>query len=299
MRGSMCRRAALLLVALLPLAAATAREKPAPPPAAVAATPVALELIDAATAGGRLELARGLLERAKQAGQDGPALDLRLADYWLASGSTAQAAAAFDKLTADPTLAPVAWQGVGLAALAGGDDARAAAAFGKAVAAAPQLPRAWAGLAVTADQRGDFVAAEAAYARALALTPDNAVTLSNRGYSRILQARYVEAVADLTAALRLEPRLATAITNRRLALAMAGDYGAAFAGADKHQIARDLNTVGFGAMMRGDYAAAEGYFTRAVQTNPEFDRTAWRNLTYLKTIAPRANDPAAASLARR
>lgn len=290
---------AALLLAFLPLAAVSASDKPLPPSAVVTSGPVALELIDAATAGGKLELARGLLERAKHAGQDGPALDLRLADYWLASGSTAQAAAAFEKLTGDPATSAAAWQGVGLAALAGGDDQRAATAFGKAVAAAPQLSRAWAGLAVTADQRGDFAAAEAAYARALALMPDNATTLSNRGYSRILQARYGEAVGDLTEALRLEPRLATAATNRRLALSMAGNYGAAFAGADKHQIARDLNTVGFGAMMRGDYAAAEGYFTRAIQTNPEFDRTAWRNLTYLKTIAPRPEDPAAASLARR
>ena len=249
--------------------------------------PVQLELIDAATTSGKLELARGLIERAKRAGQDGPALDLRLAEFWLASGAVPQAAAAFEKLAADPLYAAAAWQGVGLTALAEDHTKAAAEAFEKAVAAGPNQPRAWAGLAVTADQRGDWTKAEAAYARALSLAPGNAVTLSNRGYSRILQARYNEAVVDLTEALRIAPTLSTAVTNRRLALAMAGNYGAAFAGSDKHQIARDLNTVGFGAMLRGDYAAAEGYFTRAIQINPEFDRTAFRNLGYLKSLTPR------------
>jgi len=283
------KRAGLAALVLLALpVAATARHKPEPAATAAnaPATPVPLEQIDAALAGDKAEIARGLIERAKAAGQDGPALQLRLANYWLATGSFGPAAAGFEQLTTDASVAGAAWQGVGLVALAQGKSVPAAAALEKAVAANPALPRAWAALAVTADQRGDWKKAEAAYERALALAPDSAATWSNRGYSRILQSRYGEAISDLGEALKLAPTLAAAQNNRRLALAMMGNYTAAFAGGDRHEIARDLNIVGFGAMLRGDYAAAEGYFTRAVETNPEFDRTAWANLAYLKSIAP-------------
>ena len=258
---------ALLLLGATVDAAAARSARPAPVPAAVLpAEPVTIEAIDAALAADRTELARGLLDRAQQAGQTGPAFQLRMADVWLASGAFAPAAAAYAKLIDTPEVAARAWQGTGLVALAQG--VPAAAALTRAVAADPTLSRAWAALAVTADQRGDWAAAEAAYGHALQLSPTVAATWSNRGYSRILQARYAEAVADLDAALRLAPALAAAQTNRRLALALAGDYAAAFAGSDRRQIARDLNIVGYGAMLRGDYAAADGYFTRAVETNP-------------------------------
>ena len=281
-------RASLIAAAALAVAApATARH--AKVTEQVAPGPVPIETIDAALAADRFDAARGLIERAKAAGQDGPALQLRLAGYWLGTGSYGPAGAAYEALTSDPALGAQAWQGAGLVALAQGRTAPAAAAFAKAVAADPKLARAWAGLAVTADEHGDFKAAEAAYAHAIALAPETAATWSNRGYSRILQARYGEAVSDLGQALKLAPGLVQAQNNRRLALAMMGDYTAAFAGADRHQVARDLNIVGFGAMLRGDYAAAEGYFTRAVETNPEFDRTAFNNLAYLKAIAPRAD----------
>jgi len=276
----------LMLAGLLAVPAAARHAKPLPAQVAVAG-PVPIETIDAALATDKFDIARGLIERAKTAGQDGPALQLRLASYWLGTGTYGPAAATFETLTGDPALGARAWQGIGLVALAQGRNGPAAAALAKAVAADPTLARAWAALAVTADAQGDFKAAETAYARTLALAPDIAASWSNRGYSRILQARYAEAVSDLGQALRLVPGLAQAQNNRRLALAMMGDYNAAFAGADRHQVARDLNIVGFGAMLRGDYAAAEGYFTRAVETNPEFDRTAFNNLAYLKAITPR------------
>ena len=63
----------------------------------------------------------------------------------------------------------------------------------------------------------------------------------------------------------------------------------------QQQNANDLNTVGFAAMSRGDYGLAETFFTRAMQLNPQFDRTAWDNLVYLKQLAhkpPEAGSPA-------
>ena len=262
-----------------------------------AAEPVEISQIDAAIASGHLEIARSLVERAAIAAPLTPALELRKAELLLAGNAATQAVAAYAGLTvADPANA-AAWQGLGLATLATGDIAPASAALDRALALDPAQPRAWNALAVIADRRKDWPAAEIAYGRALALTPNDAQTLSNRGYSRILQGRDADAVADLTQALKLSPKLEVARTNRRLALAMGGNYDAAFAGASRKDLVRDLNTVGFGAMLHGDIAAARGYFSRAIEKNPEFDRTAWRNLAYLNSIAPRptpGNNPALA-----
>ena len=37
-------------------------------------------------------------------------------------------------------------------------------------------------------------------------------------------------------------------------------------------------------MVRGDYDEAEAYFQQAMQKDPSFNRTAWRNLNYLETL---------------
>jgi tetratricopeptide (TPR) repeat protein len=65
---------------------------------------------------------------------------------------------------------------------------------------------------------------------------------------------------------------------------MQGHYREAFADSDKAGLAVDLNTVGFAAMARGDYATAETYFNRALALNPRFDQIAWANLRYMKSL---------------
>ncbi|MDP9163426.1 MAG: hypothetical protein M3N06_04950, partial [Pseudomonadota bacterium] len=131
----------------------------------------------------------------------------------------------------------------------------------------------------------DWPAADVAYGHALALDPRSAAALTNRGYSRLLRGRFAEAAADSALALTIDPKLTTAANNLRLARAMQGDYKNAFAGSTKLSMANDLNTVGFAAMSRGDYGLAETFFTRAMRLNPQFDRTAWDNLVYLKQLA--------------
>ncbi len=86
-----------------------------------------------------------------------------------------------------------------------------------------------------------------------------------------------------------------AANNLRLARAMQGDYKTAFAGSTKATLVADLNTVGFAAMSRGDYSMAETFFTRAMHLSPQFDRTAWDNLVYLKQLTHQPADPGAAA----
>jgi Flp pilus assembly protein TadD len=238
-------------------------------------------IIDAAIAEGRLETARDIIGRLAPT-QDSPELRLRAAELALANNALPEAVAAFTALV--PAIGPRASQGLGLAKFRGGDPAAARQALEAAVAADPTLVRSWIALGVIADRDRDFARADLAYDRALGVAPDSSAALSNRGYSLMLRGRHADAEADLARALAIEPQLKVAQTNLRLARAMQGKYRQAFEGSTKATLASDLNTVGFGAMARGDTKTAETYFNRALALNPSFDPVAWANLRYLKAI---------------
>lgn len=253
-----------------------------------------LAVVDGAIAASRLESARDVIARAIPA-HDGPQLRLRVAELALASDSLPQALAGFSGLVGDPTVAGAANQGLGIVYLRQSNLPAAIIALDAAVAANPALVRAWTARGVAADRQRDFVAADLAYARALALSPQSAIVLTNRGWSFLLRGRAAEAESDLNRAVALDPGLGTARTNLRFARALQGRYRDAFAGATAGGIATDLNTVGFAAMARGDYATAETYFSRSLAKNPRFDPIAWANLQYLKQqtdpLPDRAPDP--------
>ena len=260
-----------LLVAL----PAAALAQPAPDPA--------LAIIDTAIAEGRFEAASDVLQRTLPL-RPGPELQLRVAELALARGALAEAATGFAELVADPAMAALAQQGLGITRLRQGDLVAARTAIETALATDAGLVRAWNARAVLADRQRDFSVADAAYAAALALDPRAAMLRANQGYSLLLRGRHADAEIALLAALALEPGLAAAMTNLRLARALQGRYREAFAGSTRAGLAADLNTVGFAAMARGDHAVAEGYFNRALSLNPRFDPVAFANLAYLKSL---------------
>ncbi|KPF77461.1 hypothetical protein IP88_06240 [alpha proteobacterium AAP81b] len=295
--------AAVLLGALLaPAAPATAKKKPpaaivlpAPPVVSLAA---ALPLIDAAIAENRLDDARSLLARTTASNDTpGSAAELRLrsAEIALAEAGLAAAATGFTELTADPQVGARASQGLGIVRLRQNRLPDAIAALDAALAADPGLLRATLARGVAADRTGDWPRADAAWARALELAPQSAIARNNRGWSLLLRARHGDAEADFAAAVTLDPKLGAARTNLIFTRALQGKYREAFALSDKTTLAGDLNTVGFGAMARGDKEVAQTYFERAMQKNPRFDRTAWANLQYLFAATRSAGDALAAS----
>lgn len=243
-----------------------------------------LGFIDAAIEQGRLAAAQDLLVRARAA-QDGPEVALREMELLMAAGALDAAMAGYDRLAAEPSVAARAGVGKGVALLRLGRTEEAEAALAAGLQIDPALVRGWIARGALADRRGDWTAAEAHYARALALAPQSAAAWNNRGYSRLLQGRAAEAEADLRQAVALDSGLAAARTNLRLAQALQGRYAEAFAGSTKAELARDLNTVGFAAMARGDLALAESYFSRALELNGRYDSTAAANLAYLRELA--------------
>jgi hypothetical protein len=79
---------------------------------------------------------------------------------------------------------------------------------------------------------------------------------------------------------------------------MRGEYDRAAAGAPQDSEAANLNNAGFAAMMRGDYAAAESLFERAMQAKGEYYGRAAANFQLAHTLksqtaaAPKAPDRA-------
>jgi Flp pilus assembly protein TadD len=244
-----------------------------------------LEFIDKAITEGRLKSAGELILRAR-ARYAGPELTLREAELMLAGGATTEAATAFQQLEGDPIVGARALAGRGIAAIRAGQDAAAETLLAAAVVRDPSLARAWSARGVLADRRRDWAAADGFYTQALKAAPDSAAFLNNRGYSRLLQGRHADAEEDLVRAVKLDPALKAAQTNLTLAKAMQGRYAEAFASRDRDELARDLNTVGVAAMLRGDNRIAQSYFTRAIEMNGRFDKTAAANLAYLKAIDP-------------
>jgi Flp pilus assembly protein TadD len=253
----------------------------APPPL----SPQALQFIDAAIAEGRLKSAQEQLLRARIR-TDGPELQLREAELLLATGALPQAIAAFDRLAADPALAARAMTGRGIAQLRAGDLDAAEASLAAALARDGANVRAWSARGVIADRKRNWAAAESHYAEALARDPDSALVLNNRGYSRLLQGRHAEAEADFTRAVERAPALEIARTNLRFARGLQGRYGEAFANSSREALPKDLNTVGFAAMVRGDLALAESYFARALEIDGSYNRAAAANLAWLKAQKP-------------
>lgn len=272
--------AALLLSGLSQPVLAAQIPAAAPDPAALT-----LGFIDNAIAEGRLKSAVELIRRAD--GRINAAeLDLRKGELLLASGALPDAEAAFRRIEADPMVGARAKTGRAVATLSAGRTEEADILFAEALIQDSRLTRAWSARGVLADRKGDWKAAEAFYAQGLAIDPASATLLNNRGYSRLLQGRSAEAEGDFQAALTAQPGLEAAATNLRLARGLQGRYAEAFDGATRENLARDLNTVGVAAMLRGDNRLAQSYFSRAIDMNTRHDQTASANLAYLTHVAP-------------
>lgn len=276
--------ATLLVIAPSWQVAAAAPRKVVPPPTAVA--PVDIAQFEGALKAERHVQLKTLIERAKLARQNDPRIELYLGEYWLAVQQTEQALGLFQALTANPAVAARAHQGAGIAAFLLGRVDQAIASLQRAVELDPTLGRAWNALGAAADLRQDWTLSEKAYGEALRSAPANGTYLSNRGYSRLLQRRFDEAVVDLAVAVRSQPNDVKVRNNLRLALALSGRYDEAFAGINRSDLHRELNNIGYMALLRGDYVSAEAYLNRAIEVSDVFYRKAWQNLVYLGDLKP-------------
>jgi Flp pilus assembly protein TadD len=200
----------------------------------------------------------------------------------LALGHPENSVPLFDALVANAEFHARALQGKGLAQFALGQRDAAGRSLREATASDPSLWRAWNGLGDLADQGRQPGVAAGLYAKALALNPNSAIILNNMGFSLLSSGKYPQAIGEFRKALAFEPNNLTVQTNLRLALAASGDYAAALRSAPSEQMPDLLNDVGYIALRRGDYAAAERYLADAVDAGGSQSAVAARNLAWLK-----------------
>lgn len=246
-------------------------------PASIAAAKLAIAEDDYAKA-------REILVLTVRADPSNVTATLMIAELYLRTGSPQRAVTLFDTLINDPALGPRAFQGKGIAMIRLGQNDKASANLEQAVAQDPTLWRAWNALGFYHDSQADWSRASESYHKALMLDEGAALVLNNMGYSLILQDKWEEAVNYLEKALTIDPELSSARLNLRIAHASSGKYIRALSGAAPKDMGKALNNVGYVAMLRGDIGSAEAFLHRAMEADPAFNRSASRNLDYLRDI---------------
>jgi len=249
-----------------------------------AADPDTIVLAERAIKEGRLDDAEVLLERVLFTYPDDPRGLLAAGELRLAQGKATEALPIFGKLLDDPKFKADANQGYGISLLLIGDEDLAANHLREAVAADANLWRAWNALGAYYDDKEDWLESSSCYRRALEIEPQKAYVQNNYGFSLFMQDRLDEAIDALQIAFRLDPASEQIKTNLRLAYARKGQYLRALSGTNENEKARNLNNVGYIALLRGDYDQAEVFFLRAMEADVRYNETAARNLDYLRTL---------------
>lgn len=242
---------------------------------------------------GRYADAKKFLEFALESDPTDIQAKLLVAELHLVTGMPAMAVPSFDELTSLPEVKARALQGLGVSLILVGRGDLAVDRLTEAVALDDGLWRSWNALGSYYDTKQDWEAANRAYDMAMAANSGSAIIHNNQGFSYFLQGRSEEAITLLSEAVRIDRNLAPARLNLRLAYASSGKYAHALSGVADRDMSKALNNVGYIALMRGDVGNAEAYLTRAMDEDAAFNRTAWRNLGYLKTLQELSTEAAA------
>lgn len=289
LRSSPSARACLLLAAIMLAVSGCAGGDVRRPQVTVTAPaksldPKILDLAQVALDQGRYADAAKLMEIIALNKAVSPRARLLLAEFHLATGSLQIAADGFEALIKSASVSARALQGKGIALLLSGSGEESYAALKDAVEKDATLWRAWNALGYYYDSKRNWAESGRSYDKALAANPNSAPIYNNRGFSMLIQKRVDEAVRDLSTAVKLDPTLEMARSNLRLALAWKKNYRHAILGTPDKERGRVFNNVGFVALVNGDYATAESYFLRAMEADASFNRTAWSNLSYVKSL---------------
>lgn len=277
-------RVVVVLVAAMLSGCAGLDKDAATPPKGAGMAPRLMELTEQAIAEARYSDAERLLVQLSVVEPKNPISPVLLAELHLATGLLDQSITEFDGLKDAPQVSARAMQGKGIALLLRGESEAAFKALQTAVQKDAGLWRAWNALGYYHDTLRNWAESAQCYQSALSANPNSALVYNNRGFSLLLQGRLPEAVADLTRAAELDPSLTEAGRNLRLALALNGEYSRAIFGVSGTGLSEALNNVGYVALLRGDYTAAEAYLLRAMEADASYNRIASRNLNYLKSI---------------
>lgn len=177
----------------------------------------------------------------------------------------------------DPQHAP-SLEAVGLVHLKWKQATLAEEFLGRAVAADAERWKAHNGLAIVDSLVGQHDAAREHFQTALHIRPDAADVLNNYGYSRFLAGDSQLAAEHLVDAVRYKNDHQVAWSNLALVMARQGRYADAFNILEKnYSTAVAYHDVGYMALINGEYARAEEWLTKALQSSPRYFEEADRN----------------------
>lgn len=214
--------------------------------------------------------------------KENPEAWIGLGESYLGAGNLPKAADTFKRAAEFPRVEALALQGQGLTLMLLGQQEAGTKALLAALNIDASLWRSWNGLGQYYDLTANWPEAADAYAQALHHDPQVAAVHNNRGVSLLMQGQYNEAATAFEKALELEPGMIQARENRRLALAFLGRYVEATKGIPHKDQEIALNNVGYVAMQRQDYSAAESFLNDAMRSSAAYYRTAAENLEELK-----------------
>lgn len=281
--------------------AATAGPASAQSPAATAAASAAAAITQSDTA---LLLQQG--EAALAAGDGRSAIDsfsevlqsdphnsralMGAGESYLATRDPKKALEAFEQAEHEaPDLQARALQGEGLALSTMGQREEGQRRLLEALKLDPSLWRAWNAVGVNYDGMRAWEDARASYEKAVAAAPSAAAAVrNNEAMSLLLQGKKDQAAAAFQEALKLDSRSPVIRANLRIVLASQGKYDDALAAVPSSQLPTALNNVGYIAMTRGDYAAAQKFLTQAMQASPAYYEKAAKNLAYVEYLMSKA-----------
>ncbi|NBC97288.1 MAG: tetratricopeptide repeat protein [Deinococcus-Thermus bacterium] len=280
---------ALAVLALCVWVTACATGPEAPPDVAVQAPPVErdIESFAKAVESGRYASAVAGLRRVVQAHPDHTDAKILLARAYLGQGDVAPARQLFEeaaRAATSPSQRSAALNGTGTVHLYDGELAAAERAFRGAVEVDERDAEAWNGLAQSLNRQGRGDAAERAIRRAVRLEPDWQAAHNNLGMILLDAGELAAAERAFADAHALAPDSAVVANNLRLAIALQGRYDEALAGVAEAGEPDAFNNIGYAALVRGDYAAADRYLRRAVETSPMYHREAHDNLRFLRGL---------------
>lgn len=240
-------------------------------------------------ADGQYDSAQDGLQRLRARHPEDLQVAFLLGEVLLHRGQPGSALEQYKAAVASPELQAASLQGAGLSLLQLGRMDEAAASLGQAIALDTSQWRAHNALGRIYDARKDWAAAESAYRNALAANSTSAALHNNLGMSFVMQQRFDEALGEFQQALELDHGLKVAAMNMRVAYALQGKYVEALAGVPESEMPDALNNVGYAALVRGDYKAAEAYLSRALEISPSYHRNAAANLDQLRGLLTLAN----------
>lgn len=255
-----------------------------PAPKKAPLDPMALNIAEKAVGEGRYGDAKQILQRVFASDPGNLHGKLLLAEIILATGAPMNAIARFDEITAKKEFVGRSLQGKGLAYFKLKDVSKAQKFLKLAIEKDPTLWRSLNALGYFYDSTQSWAKASKSYDQAIEHRPTMALLHNNRGFSRLLQKRFDESISDLQTAIKLQPDLMIARLNLQLALAWKGDYARATLGAEKNNKGKALNNIGYVALLRGDLRVAEAHFLRALEADAAYNKTAHRNLSYLRDL---------------